>query len=78
MAAPEPQIAEAPQSDPESYLLDSVFENFDWAAMVRRYPFAALAAAALAGFLVGRSHGPDLIDTVSDSLAERVRRSLDA
>lgn len=46
------------------------------------YPFAALAVAAVGGFLLGRSRGPELCDTVAtraaDVVTENVHQLIDS
>lgn len=61
----------------EDRLVDGVFdESFDWVEVVRSYPLPCVAVAAVAGFLVGRAHGPQLFDAASDVVTDRVVRSL--
>ncbi len=63
----------------EDRLVDGVFdEGFDWAEIVRTYPVPCLAVAAVAGFLVGRSRGPQVFDVASIALADRITRSFGA
>lgn len=53
-------------------------EELDWQRLVRSYPLTSLTLAALAGFLVGRSRGRDVMaalfgfaaDTVTENVNE--------
>jgi hypothetical protein len=75
LSSPEPTAlpGRAQAVDLEDRLVDRVFEDdFDWREVVRAHPIPAVMVAAVAGFLVGRSHGPAIFDVLSDSLSERV------
>ena len=51
-------------------LLDELLpESLDWRHLVREYPHAALAAAALAGFWLGRTRGTVLVSALGTYLA---------
>ncbi|HVS15593.1 MAG TPA: hypothetical protein VMV46_16835 [Thermoanaerobaculia bacterium] len=59
-------------------LLDQVVpEELDWIGLVRRYPLAALAVAAAAGFYVGRVHGDRLIEAAADVADRRMKETAD-
>ncbi len=45
-------------------------EELDWQHWVRKYPIAALSLAALGGFLLARSRGPEIVETVSNRAAD--------
>lgn len=74
--------AQAPVGAPEAgsfadELVDDLLpDEFDWRRVVRRYPIPALAVAALGGYLLARSRGPELLaalgDAASDQVAERL------
>ncbi len=60
-------------------LLDGMLpEGLKWRQVVRAYPLTSLGAAALVGFLVGRSHGPALLGAVSSLAAAEVARNVGA
>ena len=44
-------------------------ESLDWRHLVRKYPHAALATAALAGFWLGRTRGTVLVSALGTYLA---------
>ena len=51
-------------------LLDELLpESLDWRQLVRKYPHAALATAAVAGFWLGRTRGTLLISALGAYLA---------
>ncbi len=47
-------------------------DELDWTDLVLRYPKSALILAALGGFLLGRSRGPEIVDALSEFAANRV------
>ena len=47
-------------------------DELDWTDLVVRYPKSALALAALGGYLLGRSRGPEIVDALSDFAANQV------
>jgi len=49
----------------------------DWQHWVRKYPLAALSLAALGGYLLARSRGPELIDTIGARAADAVSQNVD-
>jgi hypothetical protein len=53
----------------------------DWQYWVRKYPFAAISLAALGGYLLARSRGPEMIDAIStraaDALSENVNHVIE-
>ena len=57
-------------------------EELDWQRWVRCYPIAALSLAALGGYLLARSRGPEIVEAVStraaDSFSESVHSLIDS
>ncbi len=51
-------------------------QELDWKHWVRRYPFAALSIAAIGGYLLGRSRGQEIVETVSDRAADSLSESV--
>jgi outer membrane lipoprotein SlyB len=49
----------------------------DWERLVRRYPIPALLAAAVGGFLLGRSRGPAIVAALGAFAGRRVAASVD-
>lgn len=47
-------------------------DELDWSDLVVRYPKSALALAAIGGFLLGKSRGPEIVDALSEFAANRV------
>ncbi len=47
-------------------------DELEWGDLVARYPKSALALAVLGGFLLGRSRGPEIIESLSGYAAARV------
>lgn len=47
-------------------------DDLDWTDLVLRYPKVSLALAAVGGFLLGRSRGPEIVDALSQFAADRV------
>jgi len=56
--------------------------ELDWRDWVCRYPKTALSLAALGGYLLGRSRGEELVESVTtraaDALAENVNLLIDS
>jgi hypothetical protein len=58
-------------------LLDDLLpDGLDWEELVRAYPVPALALAALGGFLVGRAHGPAIVNAISSFAAAEVAKNV--
>jgi hypothetical protein len=54
-------------------IVDEMMPNdFDWRRMVRKYPLASLAVAALGGYVLGRSRGEEVLATLSLFAADAV------
>ena len=51
-------------------------EELDWQHWVRAYPWAALSIAAIGGYLLGRSQGQELVDSIANRAAESVSGNL--
>jgi hypothetical protein len=51
-------------------------EGLDWERLVVSYPIPALLLAAVGGFLLGRRHGPEILDAVSSFAAAEVSRNV--
>ncbi|HEV8578646.1 MAG TPA: hypothetical protein VGX68_06130 [Thermoanaerobaculia bacterium] len=59
-------------------LIDEIVpEGLDWERLVVTYPIPALLIAGLAGFLIGRRHGPEIIAAVSGFAAAEVSRNVE-
>ena len=65
-----------PQAPVGDLLQDLLPEDFDWRQLVREHPWPAVAAAALVGYLIGRTRGEEIVDALSDLASERVTRQL--
>lgn len=52
-------------------------ESVEWQRLVRRYPVPALALVGVAGFLIGRSHGPAILGALTGAAAARMRQSVE-
>jgi hypothetical protein len=50
-------------------------EGLDWERLVRNYPIPALLLAAVGGFLLGRTRGPEILGAVSGFAAEELSRN---
>lgn len=61
----------------ERIVSEVVGEDVDWVSLVRRYPFASLAVAAGAGYLLAVKHGPAIVDALSDLASRRVSESVE-
>ncbi|HEX9945680.1 MAG TPA: hypothetical protein VGG03_27030 [Thermoanaerobaculia bacterium] len=51
-------------------------EGLDWERLVVSYPVPALVLAAVGGFLLGRSHGSEILSAVSGFAAAEVSRNV--
>ena len=51
-------------------------EGLDWERLVRTYPLASLALAALGGFFLGFRHGPEILSAVSGYAAAELSRNV--
>lgn len=60
----------------EELIDELVPEGLDWERLVVTYPIPALLLAALGGFLLGRSHGPQIIGAVSSFAAAELSRNV--
>lgn len=71
-------LSSHPERSPADRLIDDVVpETVDWEAIVRRHPLPSLAVAALVGYLVGRTHGPDIATAVADGASRRIEAGVD-
>jgi hypothetical protein len=69
----------ADDADFADRLLDELLpEGLEWRRLVTAYPLASLAAAALGGYLLGRSRGATMVGAVGAFASETVSRSLNA
>jgi len=58
-------------------LLDELLpDDLEWRGLVSRYPKSALTLAALGGFYLGRKHGRELVEAVSELAANTVSESV--
>jgi hypothetical protein len=48
--------------------------GFDWVELVRAYPIPALLLAAVGGFVLGRSRGQEVVETLGEFAASQVSR----
>lgn len=51
-------------------------DELDWRRLVGSYPIASVSAAALAGFLLGRSRGRELVSALSGFAADTFSESV--
>ena len=55
-------------------------DELDWSDLVVRYPKISLTVAAVGGYLLGRSRGPEILESLAsfatDRVAEGVNQSL--
>lgn len=51
-------------------------EGLDWERLVVTYPIPALLIAAIGGFLIGRSHGPQVLGAVSTFASAELARNV--
>jgi len=77
-AAQDPLDALAPASFADELVDDLLPGEFDWRRVVRRYPIPALAVAALGGYLLARSRGPELLAALGDAASAQVADRLGA
>jgi hypothetical protein len=52
-------------------------QSVEWERLVRRYPVPALALVGVAGFVIGRSHGPAILGALTGAAAARMRQSVE-
>lgn len=52
--------------------------ELDWQGLVRRYPLAALAVAAIGGYVLGRHRGDDIVRALSAFAADSVSEQINA
>ena len=65
-----------PAPDVTYDLVDELIpEGLDWERLVRRYPIPALLLAAVGGFLLGRTRGPEILGAVSGFAADELSRN---
>ncbi len=61
----------------ESELLQEILpEELDWERLVVRYPIPALLLAVAGGFLLGRSHGPTVLSSLSSYAAAEMSKNV--
>lgn len=70
--------AEAAGEGAEAVVDEILPAEVDWRTLVRRYPVITLGLATLGGFLLGRSHGREIVRGVSGYAAGEVERNLRA
>lgn len=51
--------------------------DLEWEHLVRTYPLPAMAAAAVAGFLVGKNHGPAILAAFAGYAGRQLRGMVD-
>lgn len=52
-------------------------EGLDWVRLVRSYPLTSLTVALVGGFLLGRRHGPTIVNAVSRQAGDYVARGVE-
>lgn len=58
-------------------LIDEILpEGVEWERLVVRYPIPALLVAAVGGFLIGRSHGTQILSAASGFAASELSRNV--
>lgn len=58
-------------------LIDEIVpEGLDWERLVVTYPIPAILIAAVGGFLIGRSHGPEILAAVSSYASSEISRNV--
>jgi hypothetical protein len=58
-------------------LIDEIVpEGLDWERLVVTYPIPALLVAAIGGFLIGRSHGSEILSAVSSYASAEISRNV--
>jgi hypothetical protein len=60
----------------EALIDELVPEGLDWERLVRSYPIPALVLAAVGGFLLGRSRGPQVIAALSGFASAEIGKSV--
>jgi hypothetical protein len=71
----------ARESTPADDVVDELMpQEFEWQAMVCRYPKTALALAAVGGYILGSKRGSEIIESfasfAADSVSEQVNSLL--
>jgi len=61
----------------EELIDELVPEGLDWERLVVTYPIPALLVAALAGFWLGRRHGPEILGAISGFAAAEVSHNVE-
>jgi hypothetical protein len=69
------------EQDSDRSALDEVVDDLlpvelDWRRLVVTYPISSLTVAAVGGFVLGRSHGPELARTLSDFVTHEVSKNV--
>lgn len=62
---------------PERWIDELLPEELDWEALVRSYPIPCLVAATAFGFVIGRSHGPAILDALVSFAGSRASEALE-
>lgn len=58
-------------------LIDEIVpEGLDWERLVVTYPIPAILIAAVGGFLIGRSHGREILSAVSSYASSEISRNV--
>jgi len=58
-------------------MIDEIMpEGLDWERLVVTYPIPALLVAAIGGFLIGRSHGREILGAVSSYASSEISRNV--
>lgn len=69
----------APAQPYADQLVDELLPGeFDWRSMVRSYPKAALALAAVGGYLLGRSRGAVIVSALGAYASDAVSQNINA
>ncbi len=58
-------VNDARPSAADEFLDDLLPAEFDWKRVVRTYPIPALAVAGLAGYLLGRAKGREIVGALA-------------
>lgn len=59
----------------DDFLDDLLPEELDWRRLVRTYPKTTVALAIFGGFLLGRSHGRDLVLAAKSTVVAELTRA---
>lgn len=62
---------------PERWIDELLPEDLDWEDLVRAYPVPCLLAATAFGFVVGRRHGPALLEALIAFAGARAGEALE-